>query len=60
MVLLFYAIIIARKRSAKDEVNDEVARNKQHIRKYGSQQFLILIPLAVLLIAIAQEMEKSR
>ena len=52
--LLFYEIVIARKGSAKSEVDYGSAHNKHFIRKYGSQQFMILVPLVVLLIALIQ------
>ena len=57
--LLFYAIVISRRGSAKNEIGDDLARSKQYIRKYGSQQLIILIPLAISLIALVQEIEKK-
>ena len=55
--LLVYAIAIARKGSAKSEVGDDLAHNEQYLRKYGSQQFLILVPFTILVIAIVQEVK---
>jgi len=56
--LLFYAVAIVRKGSARSEVDSDSARSGQNIKKYGSQQFLILIPLAILAIALVQEIKK--
>jgi hypothetical protein len=52
--LLFYAIIISAKNSAKNESESEF----QHKSKYNFQQFLILIPLIIFLIAVWQELKR--
>jgi hypothetical protein len=52
--LLLYAIVVTRKGSAKTEV-EGLANDRHYIRKYGSQQFMILVPLAILIIALIQE-----
>jgi hypothetical protein len=56
--LLLYAITIARKGSAKTEV-EGLANDKHYIRKYGLQQLMILVPLAILIIALVQETTHS-
>lgn len=55
MVLLIYAIIISKKNSAESEARTEL----QHKSKYIHQQFLLLIPLVVFLIAVWQELKAS-
>ena len=52
--LLLYAIVTARKGSAKTEV-EGLANDKHYIRKYGSQQLMISVPLTISIIAIIQE-----
>jgi len=58
LVLLVYAIIIASLGSAKGEVDPDLARSKHFVRKYGFQQLLILVPFAVLLITLIQEITR--
>ena len=53
--LLFYAISIVKNNSIQRDIGDELLNQKQYVRKYGSQQFFILIPLAILIISVAQE-----
>lgn len=57
-MLLLYAVVIVRKGSSETEVNDGLAHGKQYLRQFGMQQFLILIPLAILIIAVFQEAKK--
>ena len=57
-VLLLYAIVIVRKGSSQTEVSDELANSKEYLRQFSIQQFFILIPLAILIIAIFQEAKK--
>lgn len=57
--LLFYAMVIARKGSAKKEVEYGLAHNKHCVRKYSLQQLVIFIPLVVLLVALAQEVKRT-
>lgn len=53
--LLLYAISIARRGSAQEEVAVELAQRERYARKYTGQSFLLLLPLVVLLLAIYQE-----
>jgi hypothetical protein len=53
---LVYAIVIYRKGSAKSEVEYGLAHDKHYVRKYSLQQFIIFIPLAVVIIAVIQEL----
>ena len=52
--LLLYAIVLARSGNAESEVANELKQRRQSARKYGIQQLLLLVPLAVLFLAIAQ------
>jgi Ca2+/Na+ antiporter len=58
LVLLLYVIVIVRKGSNQTEVSDELAHSKEYLRQLGLQQFFILIPLAILILAIFQEAKK--
>jgi len=58
--LLLYAIVIVKRGSAESEISHDLARSKQYIRKYGSQQILILLPPAIILVALVQEMKKNQ
>jgi uncharacterized membrane protein len=55
--LLIYAIIFARDKTAEREVEYELSHYKHYIRKYSIQQFLIFIPLSILLLAIIQKLK---
>jgi len=52
--LLIHAILIARKGSARKDVEAELANGKHALVRYQRQSFLLVIPLAVPLLAIAQ------
>lgn len=54
--LLIYAVLIARGGTARTEVQDDLSQNKHYVRKYSTQQLLIFLPLAVMLLAVAQEL----
>lgn len=56
--LLLYAIAITRRGSAHAEVARELAQRDRYARKYGAQQFLLLVPLVVPILAIVQEARK--
>lgn len=53
--LLLYAIAIQRRQSARAEVAAELAQRNVYARKYGVQQALLLVPLAIVLLALSQE-----
>jgi hypothetical protein len=52
--LLIYAIVIARGKTANLEVTQDLERDKHFNRKYSTQQLMIFIPFAILILAIAQ------
>lgn len=53
--LLLYAMDIVRRKSARAEVATELAQRNVYARKYGVQQFLLVVPLAMLILAAIQE-----
>ena len=57
--LFLYAISIARRRSAQEEVAFELAHKEHYARKYTGQSFLVLLPLVVPILAIWQEWQKQ-
>lgn len=52
--LLFYAIVIVLARSAESEVAYGPAHDRHYNRRYSTQQLIIFIPLAVLILALYQ------
>jgi hypothetical protein len=56
--LLVYAIIITKAKDAEKEVAYGLAHDKHYNRKYSLQQLLIFIPLAILFLAIADELRR--
>lgn len=54
--LLTYAILIVRKNSAHEETEDGLTRDRHYVRRYGTQQLLILVPFAVVVLALVQEL----
>lgn len=56
--LLLYALAIARRESARSEVAAELAQRNIYAHKYGVQQFLLAVPLAMLILAVIQEARK--
>jgi hypothetical protein len=53
--LLLHAVDIARRGTARAEIADEAGDRKALFRKYRRQSLLLLVPLAVPVIALAQE-----
>ena len=56
--LLAYSISITLKKSARLEVEFELAHQDRYRKKYGVQQVLILVPLAILFLTVVQEANK--
>jgi hypothetical protein len=54
--LLLYAVSMARSRTVKAEGKPELT----HARRYGTQQAIILIPFAVIILAIYQERNRRK
>ena len=55
--LLVYAIILARRGTAENEVAYGLSHDKHYNRKYSTQQLIVFIPLAMALLAVAQELK---
>lgn len=56
--LLLYAISIVRRKSASSEVAFELEHKDLYARKYTLQSFFLLLPFAVLILALYQEIQK--
>jgi hypothetical protein len=56
--LLLYALVIARRGSAREEVARELSERDRYVRRYSLQQFLLLVPLVVPALAIGQELAR--
>ena len=52
--LFAYSISVSLKKSARKEVEYELAHQDVFRKKYGVQQMLILVPLAIVLLAVIQ------
>jgi len=52
--LLIYAVGLIRSGTARQEVALELETAQQYQRRYGAQQFLLVVPFAVLVIALVQ------
>jgi hypothetical protein len=52
--LLVNAVLLIRSGTARQEVAAELEHARQTQRRYGTQQFLLIVPLAVMVIALAQ------
>jgi UDP-N-acetylmuramyl pentapeptide phosphotransferase/UDP-N-acetylglucosamine-1-phosphate transferase len=57
--LLLYAISIARRKSAREEVAFELEHKDHYARKYTGQSFLLLLPVIVPLLALYQLWQKQ-
>ena len=51
---LAYAVIMSRAKSARSEIEAEMAANPHYVRKYSVQQLLIMVPFAVVILAAVQ------
>lgn len=58
--LLIYAIVIIRNGTARKEVEYGLAHERHYNRRYSTQQLLIFVPLAVLALAIVQEIRETK
>lgn len=59
--LLLYGIAIARRKSARQEAATELAEKDGRLaRRYGAQSLLLVLPLVVPILALAQEMRGRR
>src|SRR5689334_10323179 len=58
--LLIYAIGLARSDGATTEIADELGDLKAAFRKYRRQSLFILLPFAVLIASVRQELQRRR
>ena len=58
--MLFYAVAITRGRIARAEMGDELRDERRAMAKYRRQSILLLVPLLVPILALAQERRKGR
>jgi hypothetical protein len=56
--MLLYAIALARSKSARQEVAAEMPAKGKYPLKYAVQQLLLVVPLAIPLLALGQEMRR--
>jgi hypothetical protein len=56
--LFLYAISIVRRKSAQQEVAFELAHKDRYAGRYTLQSILLLVPFAMLLLAVYQELQK--
>jgi hypothetical protein len=57
--LLVYALVIVRGKSAAEEIKGGMSADRHYVRKYSTQQLIIFVPLAVLMLAAKQEVTKQ-
>jgi len=58
--LLIYTALILRGGSAKSETEYALAQDPHYVRKYSIQQLLLFVPLAVLILAVVQELRQTQ
>jgi hypothetical protein len=58
--ILAYAIVVIRAGTAKAEVAEGLATDSHYVRKYSTQQLLIFVPFAVVLLAAVQEARRRQ
>jgi len=56
--MLVYAVAIKRGKSARAEISDELKDERRTMAKYRRQSILLLVPLLVPILALAQERGK--
>ena len=58
--LLIYTALIIRGGSARSETEYGLAQDPHYVRKYSIQQLLLFVPLAVLILAVVQELRQTQ
>jgi len=56
--LLIYAAVLIRSGTARQEVAPELEQAQLSQRRYATQQFLLVVPFAVLVLAVAQALRR--
>ena len=57
--LLVYAVALIRSGTARQQVAPELEQAHRSQRLYGTQQFLLVVPFAVLVLALAQALRRQ-
>jgi hypothetical protein len=57
--LLAYAVVIVRAGTAAEEIKEGMSADRHYVRKYSTQQLMVFVPLAILLLAVEQELTKG-
>ena len=58
--LLIYAVLVVSGNSARRETEYGLAHDRHYVRRYSTQQLLLFVPLAVLILAIVQELKRTQ
>lgn len=58
--LLIYAVVLIRSGTARQEVAAELDQAERSQRRYATQQFLLVVPFAVLVLAVVQALRRLR
>jgi hypothetical protein len=58
--LLIYAVLVVSGNSARRETEYGLAHDRHYVRRYSTQQLLLFVPLAVLILAIVQELKRTK
>jgi len=58
--LLIYVVLIVRGGTAAEEVAGGLSQDRHYVRKYSTQQLLIFVPFAVILLTVFQELTEPR
>ena len=58
--LLIHSVALVRSGTARTEVEAELGDMKQSSRRYGAQQFLLVVPFAILLLAVVQVLRPGK
>ena len=58
--LLIYAVIIARKKSAKQDAAYELAHKTTEAKRYFRGQLVLLVPFIIVPVALYQEMARGK
>ena len=58
--ILAYTIVLLRRRSWKSEVEEGLSNDRHYVRKYSTQQLLIFVPFAVVVLAAFQELRRTK
>ncbi len=58
--LLAYGIAMGSREAARSEVEEDMNRDKQFVRRYGTKQMLLVVPFVVAILALVQLVRPSK